>query len=310
MAELLFLGPNTPLNGYLQAQLRQLDYGLTGLDDGGAALVGLVSPDFTLENISETDSIDCFERIAGLKAPIQKLLVLSSSSIYGEGALMCGDCGRFENHQRLPQHLEKRRWEALCPICQEMLMPLPIPEKCLAQPCSLMGKAYGDFESMIDLLQERLDYPVVRLRLFDPYWDTPTFLEQPNGHLLAEFTCALLQGSAPQIPEEGYLTRDFVHGEDVVQAIHQVIQKPLSQHAIYNIGSSEALTLHDAVAYLQEFLDKMDVPYQLLETHREGIVRHSIADIQKAQTDLGYVPKVGILEGLQRLAQRVSVVQT
>jgi len=63
-----------------------------------------------------------------LRKKIQKIIVASSMSIYGEGTYECKNCGIVCPGLRSKQQLEKKDWEIHCPECGEYVGPIPTNE--------------------------------------------------------------------------------------------------------------------------------------------------------------------------------------
>ena len=55
---------------------------------------------------------------------LEKLIVASSMSIYGEGRCLCVDCGEVTPKERTQQQLHFKRWEPICPNCGRDLAPI------------------------------------------------------------------------------------------------------------------------------------------------------------------------------------------
>src|SRR5437660_4300251 len=62
------------------------------------------------------------------KSRVEKLVVASSMSIYGEGQYLCASCGDVAPGPRDSRQLLSKRWEVLCPKCGAELTPLPTSE--------------------------------------------------------------------------------------------------------------------------------------------------------------------------------------
>ena len=92
---------------------------------------------------------------------------------------------------------------------------------------------------------------------------------------------------------------DFVFVEDVAEAISMLV-KNCKQSAVYNIGSGYSTSVQDIIKIA---CDNYDFQYQ-----SEKVTPHQIsesfvdfwADISRIQTDVGWVPKIDIKEGIQR----------
>lgn len=59
---------------------------------------------------------------------IQKLIVASSMSIYGEGKYVCSACGDVAPAPRHTGQLKSKRWETVCPVCGRALKPIATDE--------------------------------------------------------------------------------------------------------------------------------------------------------------------------------------
>src|SRR5215813_15185730 len=62
------------------------------------------------------------------RSRVQKLILASSMSVYGEGSYLCAHCGVVAPELRSPELLKKRQWDPLCPMCGEALTPIPTHE--------------------------------------------------------------------------------------------------------------------------------------------------------------------------------------
>jgi nucleoside-diphosphate-sugar epimerase len=112
----------------------------------------------------------------------------------------------------------------------------------------------------------------------------------------------MLDGETPTIYGDGEQTRDFTYVANAVQANLRA-----AEHAdevsgeIFNVGCGERISLNQLYAGLQEHtgLDP-DAEYG---PERPGDVRDSLADIERARTQLGYEPDIHISEGLSRTVE-------
>src|SRR5262249_18573099 len=53
------------------------------------------------------------------RSRVQKLILASSMSVYGEGNYLCVNCGVVAPSLRSPELLKNRQWEPFCPRCGE-----------------------------------------------------------------------------------------------------------------------------------------------------------------------------------------------
>jgi len=113
------------------------------------------------------------------------------------------------------------------------------------------------------------------------------------------FFSHLLRQSSPLIYGDGEQSRDFTYVENVVQANIQALTAPgLSGSKVYNIGCGETTTVNMLFKGIAGLLGSTLSPsYQ---EPRAGDVRNSLANISKAQLELGYDPKIKLAEGLAK----------
>src|SRR5262249_49320995 len=115
----------------------------------------------------------------------QQWVLLSSSTIYGEGVFACGDCGRVDEYRRSSEHLTQKRWEAYCPLSGEMRMRQPVSETDPIRPVSDQGRTSAAIEAILQEYAVRHAMPLLILRVFNPYWPQPSFWEGGGNDPLA-----------------------------------------------------------------------------------------------------------------------------
>jgi len=232
--------------------------------------------------------------------PVERLIVASSMSIYGEG-LYCTKHGEMvEGQERSLEQLKAHDWEVRGPD-GEPLKPVPTPEtKCPAVPsvyaiskyqqerlCLTVGRAYG--------------IPTVGLRFFNIY-GTRQALSNPYTGVLAIFASRFLNNNPPLVNEDGKQQRDFVSVHDIAQACRLALEVPEAADEVFNVGSGEHYSILEIAEKMAHVLEKPDIAPQVVGRCRVGDIRNCFADITKARDILGYDPKVSLEDGLVELA--------
>lgn len=235
---------------------------------------------------------------------LKKIIFLSSSEVYGEGVFSCGDCGPVKNVSRNRHDLEAGKWEFSCPICNEILMPLPLKESDNTQPCSLEGHQFLQYEDILKEIQQEEQITVNILRCFQPYWNSKNFIYYCRKQILPRLCIDLLENSRVEIPEDGNQLWDFTHGDDLVQAISLVIENNTSGFFVYNIASGGHISFIELAAYLQEFLGKTDTDLIFNERLNNKNIRHCFANISNSMCNIGYTPKFDIITGLKNFCSK------
>lgn len=233
------------------------------------------------------------------KSQVEKLVLASSMSIYGEGKYLCSQCGEaFPLLRSVPQ-LKNKQWETRCPRCDEVLTPIPTDENKPLQCSSIYALSKKDQEEMCLLFGGTYRLPVVALRYFNIYGPRQA-LSNPYTGVAAIFASRLLNGNPPLVFEDGGQMRDFVSVQDVVQANLLAMDRNDADGLALNIGSNAPVSIREVAAILAEALGTK-ITAELTEKYRAGDIRHCFADISLAQERLGYQPKVRFAEGIKDL---------
>jgi UDP-glucose 4-epimerase len=120
----------------------------------------------------------------------------------------------------------------------------------------------------------------------------------PYSAVIPVFISKILSRQRPVIFGDGHQLRDFAYVENVVSANLLAAEKEGIGGRTFNVGSGRSVSLLDLLSALNRILGTDVQP--LFEPARKGDVRDSLADITQAASCLGYVPEVGLEEGLRR----------
>ena len=105
--------------------------------------------------------------------------------------------------------------------------------------------------------------------------------------------------------EDGEESRDFVHVEDVTDALLAAVVVDKAANTAVNVGSGIATSVRTVAEELSRAFGK--TPNVVVTGQfRIGDIRHNFADISRLQNLLGVTPKVSLAQGLQRFANWVS----
>jgi nucleoside-diphosphate-sugar epimerase len=112
------------------------------------------------------------------------------------------------------------------------------------------------------------------------------------------FITRILRGEAPTIFGDGEQSRDFTYVANVVEANLLACAAPGAAGGVYNIACADRITVNKLVEKINLILGTSVAPVH--EDPRPGDIRHSFADIGAAERDLGYRPRLGFEQGLER----------
>ncbi len=122
--------------------------------------------------------------------------------------------------------------------------------------------------------------------------------DSPYTGVIALFARALLEGRAPTIFGDGEQSRDLTYVDNVVEANLAAMEADVPPGTVVNVGGGERITINELYRAMAEGLGS-----SLEAVHgpgRPGDVRHSLASVERARELLGWSPRVGWREGLER----------
>ena len=132
--------------------------------------------------------------------------------------------------------------------------------------------------------------------IFGPRQD-PT---SPYSGVLAKFITQMLNREQPTIFGDGTHSRDFTNNDNAVQANLLACKAPASAVAgqVFNVATGKRADLNQMFSILKRLTGYTgNVKYS---QERAGDVKHSLADVSRAEKHLGYKPTVDLEEGLRR----------
>jgi UDP-N-acetylglucosamine/UDP-N-acetyl-alpha-D-glucosaminouronate 4-epimerase len=199
--------------------------------------------------------------LAARDAGVRRMVYASSSSLYGDSPT-------------LPKH------EGMTP-----------------KPLSPYGaqKLFGEMYAQVFTRAYGLE--TVSLRYFNVFGPRQDRTSQYSG-VLALFISAVLEGRQPKIYGDGLQSRDFTYVQNVVEANLLACTAPGVAGEVFNIACGDRITVNSMLQQINKITGKDIAPIHV--EPRAGDIKHSQADITRAQEKLGYKPQVSFEEGLRR----------
>jgi dTDP-L-rhamnose 4-epimerase len=234
-----------------------------------------------------------------IERPVERLVVASSMSIYGEGLYRDARGHIVTAGERSLADLKEGKWEPVGPDGGR-LEPQPTPESKSPTLSSVYALNKYVQERMCLMIGQAYNIPTVAMRFFNVY-GTRQALSNPYTGVLAIFASRLLNDNSPMIFEDGLQRRDFVHVADVARACHLALHAENAAGEVFNIGSGESISVAEVAEQLASALGKSRIAPTLTRKFRVGDIRHCFADIGKAQRILGYRPEVTLADGMTEL---------
>ncbi len=201
--------------------------------------------------------------LAARDADVDRVVYAASSSAYGDG-------------EALPKEEE---------MCADPRSPYAVSKH--------VGELYGRvFNEVYGLETVGLRY----FNVFGPRQDPSS----DYAAVIPKFIDLYFREEPPVIHGDGEQTRDFTYVENVVQANRKAALAPTKNVSgeIFNVGCGERITVNRLARTLKSVTGANVDPVH--GDPRPGDVRHSQADISKAESAFRYEPTVALKEGLRR----------
>ena len=266
-----------------------------------AAAVGVGQSMYEIADYVSTNNVGTAVLLEALIArPVQRLVVASSMSVYGEGLYRTAAGELVNGTERSLAQLRRGEWE-LRDADGLLLTPQPTSEEKVPSLTSVYALSKYDQERLCLMIGRAYNIPTVALRFFNVF-GTRQALSNPYTGVLAIFAARLLNGNRPLIFEDGRQQRDFVSVGDVARACRLALDRDDAAGQAINIGSGRAYTVLDVAALLGTVLGTTVEP-DVCGKYRAGDIRHCFADIGRARELLGYQPETLLEDGIVELSQ-------
>lgn len=179
---------------------------------------------------------------------------------------------------------------------------LPKREDMTSLPLSPYAVAKLTGEMYMKVFYGVYGLPTVSLRYFNIFGPRQDPTSQYSA-VLAKFITLMLRGERPTIYGDGEQSRDFNYIDNAVAANLLATTAPEADVAgqTFNIATGHRFNLNETIELLRPLTGYTgDVEYA---AERTGDIKHSLADISRAQEKLKYQPLVDFKEGLRRTVQ-------
>jgi len=200
--------------------------------------------------------------LAARDANVKRLVLASSSSIYGENAV-------------LPQH-----------------EGLPLA------PISPYGGSKAIGEILLKSFYEAYGLESLSLRYYNVFGPR----QDPASQYAAAiplFVSALMRDTPPTIFDDGEQSRGFTYIDNVMNANYLAATCSKVTGEAINISTTDAVTVNTVVDTIKELLGKNHIE-PIYTDPRAGDIKHSLADISKAKKLIGFEPSISFDQGIRR----------
>lgn len=138
----------------------------------------------------------------------------------------------------------------------------------------------------------KLDYVILRY--------TNVYGPDQEGGIIMNVLKRIKDGLPPVILGDGSQSFDFVYVDDVVTANILAMESNVT-HEVFNIGGEEEVTIKELVFTLLELTGSNLAPEFKLD--EKVPMQRRVGSSQKAKKLLGYVPRLGLKDGLRKVIE-------
>ena len=143
----------------------------------------------------------------------------------------------------------------------------------------------------------------VILRIFNAY-GAPQNLPPSHAPVIPRFVDRALRGESLVIWGNGKHTRDYIHVDDITNAMKAAGKAQVADGTIINVGSGHELSVNRLVDTIGEIVGV--VLHPLHNEAQSGGIKRSMADITRASKLLDWEPRISLEEGLRRTVARMK----
>ncbi|MEK7467480.1 MAG: NAD-dependent epimerase/dehydratase family protein [Planctomycetota bacterium] len=224
-----------------------------------------------------------------MPASVKRVVVATGADVYGEGPAECTACGHVRPENRPNDVMAP--WEPRCPRCEGPLTPAGIREEERVQPATPLSALRLSREDLLFAWGRASGLGVASLRMFEVYGPR---VQKGAMHAMA---AAIRAKKAPELAEDGLLTRDFIHVRDAAKAVVLALTHPRAPGQIFNVGSGKASRL-STIAAAMVMARGEAIEIKPSAEHRRGEPRHLFAETMKIRHTLGWKPEVALTAGV------------
>ncbi len=179
---------------------------------------------------------------------------------------------------------------------------MPIHEGKVPQPMAPYGASKLACEGYCSAYSGSHGLETVALRFSNVYGPKSWH----KGSVVSKFIKQIIDGETPTIYGDGGQTRDFIHTEDISQALHLACVEQLDQkYELFQVATGRETSINELYDLIEDKLEKheVEVPEPIYGDARSGEIYRNYAEIDKIKEELGYEPKVGLEDGIEETVE-------
>jgi len=225
--------------------------------------------------------------------------IYSSSPMYRQNPLLVGEAinGMIsvleyakENNAKVVFASTSSIYNGLKPPHREDMLPIVTDYYTEARiSCERISELYSKLYSL----------DVAAMRFFSVYGKHDE-RKKEYANLITQFILAIKQDKQPVIYGDGNQRRDFIHVDDVVEAL--ILATKIKGFEIFNVGTGKNYSLNEIVEKINNKLKK-DIKPKYVPLKIKNYVMETLADTKKSEEKLGFKAKIDVDKGIEMQVQ-------
>lgn len=187
-------------------------------------------------------------------------------------------------------------------------IPFKEDDDCLLGPTTFSRWSYACSKAIDEFLglayHRQFGLPVIIVRLFNTVGERQT---GQYGMVIPRFAQAALLGEPLIVFGDGQQSRCFAYVQDVIDGLMALVNDPRSYGNVYNIGSTEEITINDLAARIKKMTGSSSeiksIPYERVYGQGFDDMRRRVPCLEKIQKQVGYKPNTSIDQTLELIIQ-------
>lgn len=270
-----------------------------------AAMVGVGQSQYQVHRYTEVNTTGTallLDILINETHSVERLLVASSMSIYGEGQYRRPSDGKLVAPTlRTQKQLDSGDFEMRDEVTGEVLEAVATPETKPLNCTSVYALSKKDQEEYSLVVGRAHGLSTVACRFFNVYGPRQA-LSNPYTGAAAIFSSRIKNGNPPLIYEDGKQLRDFINVRDLVEAKLFLLENPAANLEAYNICTGRPKAISEIARMLAKLHGRDDLEPRVTSQFRAGDIRHCYGDGSKLAA-MGWQSRIELEDGMNELVE-------